>query len=173
MCDTKMSDSKENKICEDQYGAWIRASLPRGMRKGGIGVSETRKKLGVSSELKNGEKVVGEGSVGGNLNKRLSENWELRGIRKNEDQGIIAVGVVLRDNNQVREGDNAVRKKTDEAEGENAEDKIQEASVSKNEEVMFRWKDDRLNKGYVRELMDIEKDSYCGIQTKGILREVD
>lgn len=33
-CDRKMSDSRENKVCEDQYGGWTRASLPREEKKG-------------------------------------------------------------------------------------------------------------------------------------------
>lgn len=41
-----MKDSRENKVCEDQYGDWIRASLPRGMRKGGIeGVNLGREQI--------------------------------------------------------------------------------------------------------------------------------
>lgn len=45
MCDTKLSDSSANNICEDQYGSWLRASRPKGDRKQNNGGYEMGKQV--------------------------------------------------------------------------------------------------------------------------------
>lgn len=62
-CDRKMSDSRENKVCEDQYGGWVRASILRGGRKWESGVSVTKKQLemkGIQIQDEGARKEVGE-----------------------------------------------------------------------------------------------------------------
>lgn len=40
LCDTKLFDSNTNNICEDQYGSWLRTSIPKGDKKKTNGGSE-------------------------------------------------------------------------------------------------------------------------------------
>lgn len=59
VCAGKMTDSREGKVCEGQFGEWLRASEPRGVRMGDALGSKMRKngdpRLELDSQIRNRE----------------------------------------------------------------------------------------------------------------------
>lgn len=172
-CETKMTDSREDTICEGQYGEWLRASLPRGVRKGSYGESVARqqgdlrqnqnKKEGTSKEvigdgiweqsnIKEGAIVVSSKVVGKEQNLQdttLKENKDLRGK-------VSRVGIKIRASEGV--GDNTqTNMQAGDEKGLGLIEVIEEA----------------VNDGLEREMMEVVNAPNSEELFQGVLGEVD
>lgn len=168
-----MTDSREDTICEGQYGEWLRASLPRGVRKGSYGESVARtqvdlrqnqnKKEGTSKKvigdgiweqrnIKEGAIVVRSKVVGKEQNLQdttLKETKDLRGK-------VSGVGIKIRDYEGVGDNTKTIMQAGD------------EKGLGRTKEI-----EEAVNDGPEREMMEVVNVLNSEEMFQGVLGEVD
>lgn len=172
-CETKMSDSREDKICEGQYGEWLRVSFPRGMRKGSYGESESRKQGGLGQNQNLGEGTSKEGNGGG--------IWEHKNVKEGAmvvssmtvGKEPILLDTTSKESNYLKGQENGVGINIRDSErvGDTTKSSVKdgdEKGTGLIEEI-----DQAANADPIREMMVVEKDLDFEEQFQGVLREVD